>query len=144
MENKDAERFRNEHEYFVKAKHELEKQQHAKIANMMKEWTNEHQRLNSLKKIREQAEIDRLTREMTAKYQKIYADLEKTYADEKAAFLKKHEIRVEKRLDEKKKEAMKAVLAAVDRKYIDYEEVRKSMEKFIRTEMKDQEHYINR
>ncbi|CAD5121180.1 DgyrCDS9715 [Dimorphilus gyrociliatus] len=144
LEDDSPSEFRNEHEYFMKAKHDLEKQQHKKIANMMRDWTNERQRVDSLKKTRGQAEIDKLTQEMTVKYQKIYTDLEKTYAEEKSTFLKKHEVRVERRLDEKKHEAMKAVLAVVDKKKVNYEEVRKSMAKFIRTEMKDQEHYINR
>lgn len=135
-------RFMNEHEYFMRAKAELQKHHHEKVTKMMKEWAAARGRVQDMKNTDPKAS-EKLNKEITIRFQKTYQALEQEGLAEKQQLVALHQQRIQAELNEKKRHAMEHYMAALQRDKPDAAVILKTLEHYIKTEQKDRMHTVN-
>jgi phage host-nuclease inhibitor protein Gam len=134
--------FVNEHQYFLKAKSDLQKHHHEKVTKMMKEWAAARQRVQEMKSTDPKA-ADKLNKDITTRFQKTYQALEQEGMAEKQQLVALHQQRVQAELNEKKRHAMEHYMAALQKNQPDAAQILKSLQHYVKAEQKDRMHTIN-
>jgi hypothetical protein len=132
----------SEHDHFLRAKANLEKRHHEKVAKMMKEWAAARHRVQEIKKIDAKGG-EKFNREMTARFQKAYESLEHEAALERKQLMAEHRQRVQQDLSRKKTQAMESYLTALADPEPDATHVLTALMQYVKAEQKDRVHTIN-
>lgn len=132
----------NEHEYFIKAKNDLQKHHHEKVTKMMKEWAEARQRVQDLKSFDPKG-AEQLNKDITARFQKTYQALEQEGLAERRQLVGLHQQRVQAELNEKKRHAMEHYMKVLTDDGSDAALILKALQHYIKTEQKDRLHTIN-
>jgi len=136
------ERYMNEHNYFIKAKTDLQKHHHERVTKMMKEWAAARQRVQDMNDVDPKGG-EKLNREITARFQKTYEALEEEGMAEKKQLQALHQQRVQSSLNDKKRHAMEHYMDALTTQDADAAYILKALEHYIKAEQKDRLHTVN-
>jgi len=103
----------NEHEYYLKVKHDLQRRHHDKMTKLMRDWGSARQRIQELK-AKDPKAGEKLNKEITSRFQKMYEaqEVEETMERNQVALL--HQQRVQTELNGKKEKAFDAYIETID------------------------------
>jgi len=135
-------RYMNEHEYFLKAKSDLQKHHHEMVTKMMKEWAEARQRVLEMKAVDPKG-AEKLNKEITARFQKTYEALEQEGLAEKKQLVALHQQRVQASLNDKKRHAMEHYMEVLTESAPESASILKGLKHYIKTEQKDRLHTLN-
>jgi len=133
----------NEHEYYMKAKGDMQRHHHDKITKMMKDWANARQRVQEMK-TKDPKGSERLNKEITNRFQKMYQAEEMEGEMEKKQLSTLHQQRVQAELSERKQRALDQYVETVDDDSSDSGEILKALKQYVKALQKDRLHTVNR
>jgi hypothetical protein len=135
-------RYMNEHQYFEKAKSDLQKHHHERVTKMMKEWASARHRVQDMNDVDPKG-ADKLNREITARFQKTYEAMEQEGQAEKRQLVALHQQRVQAELNDKKRHAMEHYMEVLTDPRADATNILKALKHYVKTEQKDRMHTVN-
>jgi len=133
----------NEHEYYMKAKNDMQKHHHDKITKMMKDWASARQRVQEMK-VKDPKGSERLNKEITSRFQKMYEAEEMEGVMEKKQLTALHQQRVQAELNEKKQRSLDLYVETLDDDSNDASSILKALKQYVKTMQKDRMHTVNR
>jgi len=135
-------RYMNEHQYFEKAKADLQKHHHERVTKMMKEWASARRRVQDMNDVDPKG-ADKLNTEITARFQKTYEALEQEGLAEKKQLVALHQQRVQAELNDKKRHAMEHYMETLTNPQADAARILKALKHYVKNEQKDRMHTVN-
>lgn len=139
---KPTNEYLNEHDYFSKAKSDLQKHHHEKVTKMMKEWAAARQRVQEMTSSDPKA-AEKLNKEITSRFQKTYQALEEEEMAERQQLVAVHQQRIQYGLNEKKRDAMEHFMEILQKENQDANTILRALQHYIKVEQKDKMHSLN-
>ncbi|GFN94385.1 beta-amyloid protein [Plakobranchus ocellatus] len=133
-------KYDNEHKKFLAAKAWMKKTQQRKMTSLLQDWQEAREHVDQVRKTDPPA-ADRLSKEITERFQNLYSVYEKEHNDEREQLVALHLQRVQGILNERKRETMDDYLSALDEG--DEEEIVWALHAYIKAEEKDRIHTVN-
>lgn len=132
----------NEHDAFVKARDDVQKHHHDKIAKMMKDWAAARQRVQALRST-DPKQSEALNKDITSRFQKMYEAEEVESSMERKQLKQLHEQRVQAEILEKKEQAFDEYANAVGDQNADAADILRTLKRYVKRLHKDRMHTIN-
>ncbi|BFZ25606.1 hypothetical protein BsWGS_28646 [Bradybaena similaris] len=133
-------KYSNEHKKFLAAKERMKKNQQHKITKLLQEWQAARDHVNEVRKS-DPKTADRMAKEITERFQNLYAAYEKEDEAEKEQLIGLHQQHVQAALNEKKRETMDKYMRALEKG--DAIKITKYLRGYIKAEEKDRMHTVN-
>ncbi|CAG5124438.1 unnamed protein product, partial [Candidula unifasciata] len=133
-------KYNNEHKKFVAAKERMKKNQQHKITKLLQEWQAARDHVNEVRKA-DPKTADNMAKEITERFQNLYAAYEKEDEAEKEQLIGLHLQHVQAALNEKKRETMDKYMRALEKG--DAIKITKYLRGYIKAEEKDRMHTVN-
>jgi len=132
----------NEHDYFVKAKSDMQKRHHDKVTKMMKEWADARKHVEEMK-LRDPKKSEKLNKEITGRFQKLYEAEEMEGEMEKKQLAMLHQQRVQAELNERKEKTRDNYVDSIEDDETNVSEILKALRQYVKALQKDRIHSVN-
>lgn len=134
--------FLNEHQHFKAAEKTWLHHHREKITKMMKEWAAARKHVQEMRST-DPKSAQKLNKEITSRFQKTYQALEEEGLAEKKQLVSVHQNRVQKELNDKKRDAMEKFMEALTVSKPKAANILKRLKQYLKAEQKDRMHAVN-